>query len=196
MQPVLGQVVRHDGCQCVSILIRPSGRMQPPASRTYDPAIALSFQFSSGLLAGCNSAPPAGLIPFFDMGCFNPHPAFWPDATRTGSGTSLAYEARSFNPHPAFWPDATRAIVPDSREAASRFQSSSGLLAGCNGGKGLHAYGAMVSLVSILIRPSGRMQRFSVSLYRCAVDAACFNPHPAFWPDATDWKTGVSPLVT
>ena len=88
----------------VSILIRPSGRMQLWVMPT---RVMLSmFQSSSGLLAGCNGTTAAarpcyylrefqsssGLLAGCNWGvdtgmpdqgikCFNPHPAFWPDAT-------------------------------------------------------------------------------------------------------------------
>ena len=108
----------------VSILIRPSGRMQPAGWCWTNPASS----------------------------SFNPHPAFWPDATPTDSGQAMA--GKGFNPHPAFWPDATAA--PPPKTTRLRFQSSSGLLAGCNRE----------------FRASGK-------------PTCCFNPHPAFWPDAT-----------
>ena len=156
--------------------------------------------------------------------CFNPHPAFWPDATAatastvsilirpaTGYRASLfqsssgllagcnrarprqmnhgtaAMWARGFNPHPAFWPDATAVVVvlldldnavsilirpsgrmqpkptPLGTSLWSVFQSSSGLLAGCNR-----------SVCSPVYRLSDR-----------------FNPHPAFWPDATPLAAAV-----
>ena len=128
------------GVRCqrfVSILIRPSGRMQPlPSWAT--PCVIWMFQSSSGQKAGCNR-------PVLLPKCFNPHPAFWPDATSSGQ------KAGCFNPHP---------------------------VTGCN----LPA----AVVVSILIRPSGRMQQCSChSRYQRCTPVPRFNPHPAFWPDAT-----------
>ena len=107
---------------------------------------------------------------------FNPHPAFWPDATL---GQSLRQHRQSrFNPHPARRPDATcvwRALAqskpcfnphPARRPDATgrsvwavkslKFQSSSGQKAGCN--PFLTVTLTATVPVSILIRPSGRMQ--------------------------------------
>ena len=136
--------------EIVSILIRPSGRMQPPLCHTQRD----------------------------EQTCFNPHPAFWPDATNqvgfNEDGTSVSILIRPegrmqrdegclcgdcgydvsilirpsgrmqrsrrwcrraryscFNPHPAFWPDATRLWLLLVGNPLM-FQSSSGLLAGCN----------------------------------------------------------------
>ena len=86
---------------------------------------------------------------------FNPHPAFWPDAT-CHQYPDPERRPQGFNPHPARRPDATRqrrrrrwtptcfnphpARRPDATGQGQlvatgrnhRFQSSSGLLAGCN----------------------------------------------------------------
>ncbi len=206
----------------VSILTRPSGRMQPSGSSS-----------SATRWTG-----------------FNPHPAFWPDATsvhvyinpgirvsiltRPSGRMQLAIAVviivrqdavsiltrpsgrmqrgavnfrlrvrHSFNPHPAFWPDARQGVVLD--RTPYQFQSSPGLLAGCNflsyrlnvpsadvsiltrpSGRMQRQGGvdaAARSLVSILTRPSGRMQRRPPCRRRRPRSG--FNPHPAFWPDAT-----------
>ena len=165
------------GSTAVSILIWLEGRMQRPSMNGATLAIAM-FQSSSGQKAGCN--PPR------------------PRLTRPRSP--------GFNPHPAFWPDATSLAVKMMRPVAS-FQSSSGLLAGCNTVAWVSARGQGVfqsssgqkagcnrrragpeprqpELVSILIRPSGRMQP-SARWPRTASTGTGFNPHPAFWPDAT-----------
>ena len=42
--------------------------------------ILVPFQSSPGLLAGCNAPLFLALVDCLE--CFNPHPAFWPDATR------------------------------------------------------------------------------------------------------------------
>ena len=221
----------------VSILIRPSGRMQP----------ALRSTTSVTRPASCFNPHPAfwpdatralGVYSMAKTHCFNPHPAFWPDATRRRVLPMLPVRVSSFNPHPAFWPDATlvstrrsggvvRPLVsilirPSGRMQpcikahglyphCTTFQSSSGLLAGCNAcylrGPGRRAPAA----VSILIRPEGRMQPMKYCMVMPAAPvsafqsssgllAGCnseahaksgeaishrFNPHPAFWPDAT-----------
>ena len=71
-----------------------------------------------------------------------------------------------FNPHPARRPDATSTLGCMRVRQPIGFQSSSGLLAGCNRRRYISAQGG----------------------YR-------FNPHPAFWPDATE-RAGLStPLI-
>ena len=85
----------------VSILTRPSGRVQAP-SGLWSGARAGPFQSSPGLLAGCK---------------------------RAASRSSLSF---------------------------ARFQSSPGLLAGCKGRP--RCSGSTVHRVSILTRPSGRVQ--------------------------------------
>ena len=85
----------------VSILIRPFDRMRPgkgPKRRK-----GKAFQSSSGLSTGCDSPPPRWQR---CRRCFNPHPAFRPDATRCWPWP-LARDPPGFNPHPAFRPDAT-----------------------------------------------------------------------------------------
>ena len=121
------------------------------------------FQSSSGLLAGCNHPRSTGSRAL-GRG-FNPHPAFWPDAT--GTGHLMRQRVWRFNPHPAFWPDATT---------------------------GLPECGCEDRSVSILIRPSGRMQHLYGWLYGLRTDG--FNPHPAFWPDATPWASASTLAAT
>ena len=140
----------------VSILIRPSGRMQQGGGRLlglpslcFNPHPTFRPDATRRLPRGPRSAPR-----------FNPHPTFRPDATSSfaaSKGTS-----RCFNPHPTFRPDAT---APVDRRAP-------------------HLQ------VSILIRPSGRMQQ---GYLREKIDSALmysFNPHPTFRPDATSrpWR--------
>ena len=135
------------------------------------------FQSSSGQKAGCNhpAIPADPLSPGF-----NPHPAFWPDATSVPRPRPRM--VRCFNPHPARRPDATSGSVPVI-SAMSLFQSSSGLLAGCNLGGVDIKHQRLV--VSILIRPEGRMQLVATAVGN---KESCFNPHPARRPDATrDW---------
>ena len=169
--------------------------------------------------------PVASVLILLGVVLVNPHPArIWPEGRMQRpllqSAWPLSCLCCCFNPHPAFWPDATVGPRPRPRfhwcprpevflnKARSPvFQSSSGLLAGCNSLAWLWnapcAYGfnphpafwpdatavalnvaAEKYLVSILIRPSGRMQQ---SRFRRLADDrdARFNPHPAFWPDAT-----------
>ena len=154
----------------VSILIRPSRRMQPanwwnPCTRTgFNPHPALSPD-ATGLLnsyrccpTGFNPHPALSpdATPYLwrwvpRYGCFNPHPALSPDAT--GDSRAPDHLAPSFNPHPALSPDATHnLIIPGS---GSWFQSSSGPLAGCN--RRPKPFAPCLK-VSILIRPSRRMQ--------------------------------------
>ena len=188
-------------------------------------------QSSSGLLAGCNHRrlmPPRLLLCFnphpafwpdatpivrargTKVECFNPHPAFWPDATST-SGWTTSRTTR-FNPHPAFWPDATRFFHPcfDQRIRVSILIRPSGRMQ-----QVFHKPPGQGLGVSILIRPSGRMQPavsvrlsdvFSVSILirpsgrmqlrlrlRHSDSQEGFNPHPAFWPDATCASTAARP---
>ena len=85
----------------VSILIRPEGRMQRGS--------------------GNRRAPPTG---------FNPHPAFWPDATLSGDGPGETAASVSILIRPE-----GRMQLPEhlcSPPDRDLFQSSSGLLAGCN----------------------------------------------------------------
>ena len=159
----------------VSILIRPEGRMQRPSSAR-GLAGPPGFQSSSGQKAGCNLRGEQS--DKYLVGCFNPHPARRPDAT--SAGRPALPSPGSFNPHPARRPDATvkRVVLITP-----------------------------VLLVSILIRHSGRMQRFGNSLSPArrmfqsssGLLAGCnpprrsvlphahdgFNPHPARRPDAT-----------
>ena len=160
----------------VSILIRPEGRMQLFILAIWPSSHAL-FQSSSGQKAGCN--------------------ARWQ--------RYFSFNKRCFNPHPAFWPDATRFRMPPAVRGLPWFQSSSGQKAGCNprlGGSQPHhlrcfnphparrpdatqgdQHTPLLIIVSILIRPEGRMQPHQRGpLVR---HSAGFNPHPARRPDAT-----------
>ncbi len=183
----------------VSILIRPLGRMQQGSS----------------------------ILGILGPSCFNPHPAPGPDATcfRTFY-RRLSHNC--FNPHPAPGPDATRpSRAPPTGttmfqsssgpwagcnkycskwcQQEAMFQSSSGPWAGCNYAPNFTP--PINKVVSILIRPLGRMQpgvthprggtdMFQSSSGPWAGCNACFqvgsrtrgvsfNPHPAPGPDAT-----------
>ena len=196
MQPLGWREVVSDDVD-VSILIRPEGRMQPPACR------------------------PTGIRRSDQR--FNPHPARRPDATAGAADKrhTLRLSYSGFNPHPARRPDATPDVAPTTSRTGTSltFQSSSGQKAGCNGrhSPGLalgHHHGVSIlirpegrmqppqsswayertrrSEVSILIRPEGRMQPDTKARPTLQHQGStCFNPHPARRPDATltlaDW---------
>ena len=111
-----------------------------------------SFQSSPGQKAGCN---------------------FW---LWVQSGLS-----RCFNPHPAFWPGATRDRAGPSAPTAM-FQSSPGQKAGCNHPHRRHLQPVRSRFNPP--RPEGRVQH-RPSVRWAGTARACFNPHPAFWPGAT-----------
>ena len=160
----------------VSILIRPSGRMQP-AGAVHSSATWV-FQSSSDLQAGCNrrgstseTAWPSRFQSSSDLqaGC-NPVMEYllrpsnpFQSSSDLQAGCNLHppdHQRRGdsrFNPHPTFRPDATYIRLTIS-------------------GVAIH--------VSILIRPSGRMQPWRRGwLHWWAL--LRFNPHPTFRPDAT-----------
>ena len=196
------------GSTAVSILIWPEGRMQRPSMNGATLAIAM-FQSSSGQKAGCN--PPRPRLTRPRSPGFNPHPAFWPDATslavkmmrpvasfQSSSGLLAGCNRRQrpkrgllpgFNPHPARKPDATPS-PPPSGWSRNWFQSSSGQKAGCNRRRA-GPEPRQPELVSILIRPSGRMQPRGVSAWQPPL-SLCFNPHPARRPDATCFSLSMS----
>ena len=174
-----------------------------PSSSRASPEL---FQSSSDLLAGCNHGCYCTIVGK-SLRCFNPHPAFWPDAT-SDQHDYLRHRSTKFQSSPGLQAGCNN-LVDVVGVLLELFQSSPGLLAGCNR--------EVVDLstplrVSILTRPSGRMQpspgataqwvgsskRFQSSpgllagcnfercLSICKRPATpCFNPHPAFWPDAT-----------
>ena len=167
-----GQDATAASPRSVSILIRPEGRMQPlsePEKRTY-----FEFQSSSGQKAGCNPQQRDPQQPARVSILIRPEGRMQP--ARRGPASSCGFQSSSgqkagcngarrhllrlaayrFNPHPARRPDATMAY----------FQFPMDYL-----------------LVSILIRPEGRMQH-GVSGWKPPMTS--FNPHPARRPDATD----------
>ena len=124
--------------------------MQPGASCQPWPPGEM-FQSSSGPLAGCNPPfPPAIRV---TTGSFNPHPALSPDATR-GCGWRGSNSLNGFNPHPALSPDATRLGLVFHRRLDC-FNPHPALSPDATGIP-VPAYGGQI--VSILIRPSRRMQ--------------------------------------
>ena len=168
----------------VSILIRPSGRMQPlsdfnPVGKGMVVSIlirpsgrmqqwwhrmypsAYAFQSSSGQKAGCNTR-------------------WWQVAVAhfTGFQSSSGQKAGC---------NTSSAI--SGPLTISAFQSSSGLLAGCNNHRRSDVHGD--DPVSILIRPSGRMQRLYLnflSVLREPPDTGlpiCFHCPDHFFPPAT-----------
>ena len=86
-----------------------------------------------------------------------------------------------FNPHPTFRPDAT----PD-RHRRHRLHNRVSILIRPSGRMqpDNSAHCDVFGPVSILIRPSGRMQLSRVAGLELP-DAKRFNPHPTFRPDAT-----------
>ena len=110
---------------------------------------------------------------------FNPHPVFRPDATLTAG--YRGGRSSCFNPHPVFRPDAT-AQHNRSIGCQCEFQSSSGLSTGC------YRLSKSGSLSSSVFQSSSGL---STGCYRegegrrAGPGDVCFNPHPAFRPDAT-----------
>ena len=90
-------------------------------------------------------------------GCFNPHPAWRPGATRIAAPGGT--QRRSFNPHPAWRPGATVTGIIVDREG-QMFQSSPGLEAGCDAEED-DPLGRKLG-VSILTRLGGRVRRWMI----------------------------------
>ena len=133
----------------VSILIRPSGRMQPPLAPAPRPQ-SNTFQSSSDLQAGCNQRSRIVLDKSLSVSILiRPSGRMQPTVPHRAGQVP-----QCFNPHPTFRPDATGDI--DITTSSQWFQSSSDLQAGCNVAEVDHDHDD--GNVSILIRPSGRMQ--------------------------------------
>ena len=133
----------------VSILIRPSGRMQPGTGCCAPSSPA--FQSSSDLQAGCNRwlydkakaifyvstlIRPSGRMQPVVKGVPHRICGFQPSSDlQAGCNPcerrSPPPEPRCFNPHPTFRPDATR-CRKRTPTTSTRFQPSSDLQAGCN----------------------------------------------------------------
>ena len=148
MQLPVGAFFRP-GAAPVSILIRPEGRMQLlSVGERYD--LSDKFQSSSGRKAGCNSRRPLPLSVIEEFQSSSGLPA----------GCNLPCQqsprrSAGFNPHPAFRPDATP--VEPLRGVAHGMVS---ILIRPSGRMQRPGHGGIGSRhsVSILIRPSGRMQ--------------------------------------
>ena len=138
------------------------------------------FQSSSGQKAGCNGASGRRPLPAI---CFNPHPAFWPDATGDAECGHQVPTPVSILIRPE---GRMQQVTSPTCRRLSWFQSSSGQKAGCNSG-----------VVAVLTRSSARFNPHpafwpDATARDCRwhrVHLRCFNPHPAFWPDAT---TGIT----
>ena len=183
----------------VSILTRPSGRVQAALRSLYAPPV--KFQSSPGLLAGCKlafSKPSVSIITFQSSpgllaGCkfggfqvteqgrigFNPHPAFWPGAT-SGVGHFSRNSVVSILTRPSGRVQGGP-IVPSSHNPL--FQSSPGLLAGCKA----RAAGKAGDLARFQSSPGLLAGCKSRRPRPRRPSASSFNPHPAFWPGASNW---------
>ena len=133
----------------VSILIRPSGRMQ----RLFPLPLrwVARFQSSSDLQAGCNATIP---IPV-------PSSIWFQSSSDLQAGCNIHADG----------PGEVAGRVSILIRPSGRMQHSGNRLPGADG------------KVSILIRPSGRMQPSPCRGRRHWW--WCFNPHPTFRPDAT-----------
>ena len=191
----------------VSILIRPFDRMLYVSHcrlRAWaDESVSILIRPFDRMLRCC--ATVAARRQHFP--CFNPHPAFRPDATLLmRHRRAEPHGWHSFNPHPAFRPDAT--LYP-GRSEHTVYNVVSILIRPFDwmlpGVPGQLAHGVS-NVVSILIRPFDRMLPGSVAVSVIGVTfqsssglstgcyvpsnrplaaSKCFNPHPAFRPDAT-----------
>ena len=160
MQPIVytGCLVVNTEIPLVSILIRPEGRMQPAGSCSLSIGLMASvFQSSSGLLAGCNSITSdhvGGCITLHDVSILiRPSGRMQLVLFHLGKKVlELLFQSSSGQKAGC---NSRRMVRPPD---GTSFQSSSGLLAGCNSGRGRAKLLSGWLGVSILIRPSGRMQ--------------------------------------
>ena len=184
----------------VSILIRPSGRMQP-ASLLGNVAQAIVFQSSSGLPAGCNGLW-AGSCRVCGVSILIRPEGRMQQVARAAPG-QLTFQSSSglpagCNPGPQ--------VTLSPARIHALFQSSSGLPAGCN--HRMPPLRPRAGPVSIPLRrtknhsldmfqsssglPAGCNRRWGVGDLRAEAFQEAhittmyrFNPHPAFRPDAT-----------
>ena len=130
---------------------------------------------------------PGPSLPFYPATvrnwCFNPHPAFWPDATSLVASLEDAKCPLMFqsSPRPSGRMQRYRRNEHGLWFNHELFQSSPGLLAGCNMFRSWDYH--LGRGVSILTRPSGRMQPVSVVNIWSRPHVSILTP--AFWPDAT-----------
>ena len=161
----------------VSILIRPSGRMQP----AFTAALTLGKRIVSILIrpeGRMQLNQCATLIPSLRVSIL-----IRPEGRMQRAGLPQArLSPTSFNPHPARRPDATGVRRHRLFAFLRSFQSSSGQKAGCN--RWWQETWINHSSVSILIRPDATPD---ATRARPPRTGACsgFNPHPARRPDAT-----------
>ena len=169
-------------CWIVSILTRPEGRVQLPASTSVSSQSRL-FQSSPGQKAGCNGrwrqsgrSPCPVSILTRPEGRVQPGPAPAPNCTRW------------FQSSPGQKAGCNGVGVVSVQSYVTGFQSSPGQKAGCNDGAWVSDLPR--SPVSILTRPEGRVQ--PILKPRVGGSKGCFNPHPARRPGATSTRQGMS----
>ena len=150
---------RRAGCgRCFN----PHPARRPDATRIVDsfkPRRLSEFQSSSGQKAGCNAAEGAG---------WRVRDTLFQSSSGQKAGCNAFRDvvswttsrAGGFNPHPARRPDATpcRSWSQPVIAQSFMFQSSSGQKAGCNVQADSSGRYLPQGVVSILIRPEGRMQ--------------------------------------
>ena len=161
----------------VSILIRPEGRMQPGQQGQHHRlrgyvSILIRPEGRMQLVTATDPPPTLGNVSILirPEGRMQPRRSECQRTIRAG-----------FNPHPARRPDATRLCT----DVAEQMLRVSILIRPEGRMQLLHqAHRCRTEIVSILIRPEGRMQPPG-SQHQRAGRRTCFNPHPAFWPDAT-----------
>ena len=189
-------------CSSVSILTRPSGRVQQAVSFGLSTAI-VTFQSSPGQKAGCNL--PAVQDRRILGACFNPHPAFWPGCN-TADSVRKPFSPVSILTRPegrvqprGRWdcercPPVSILTRPEGRvqrllqmayTCPTWFQSSPRPEGRVQ--RLARPFLRTQGRVSILTRPEGRVQRPPAAAPQGA--GMGFNPHPARRPGATGVRT-------
>ena len=184
----------------VSILIRPSGWMQPVALAAWS-ALMFLFQSSSGPRAGCNFSVEVAVCSAFQFQSSSGPRA---GCNQKAGEIKQQWSKVSILIRPSGW--MQRDCIGVCLHRLPVFQSSSGPRAGCNRARSRRR--RSTSRVSILIRPSGWMQpplvlechlRMTKFQSSSGPRAGCnaipctpsrpprrrFNPHPALGLDAT-----------
>ena len=133
--PIVAVARARNVCESVSILIRPSGRMQPRLRRR---RVLSDFQVLVSILIRPSGRMQPSIAGVSMNGCDPPHVSILIRPSGRMQPPPIGRFTREpqihrFNPHPAFWPDATPLLSNMAPDNAA-FE------------------------VSILIRPSGRMQ--------------------------------------